>query len=176
MDFARALALVDSFTAAAAVPTVLIGGLAMAAHGLPRTTFDLDLAVDGDRQDELIAFLEANGYRTLHRSSGYSNHLHSEPELGRIDLVYLRGATRDAVLGAARTQPGPGGKPIAVIAPEHLAAMKVLAMKNDPSRTFAEMADIRFLLSLPGVDRTAVERQFARHGLERRFRELVETA
>ena len=176
MDFARALALLDGFTAAASVRTVLVGGLAMAAHGLPRTTFDLDLAVDGDRQDELIAFLEAKGYRTLHRSSGYSNHLHSEPALGRIDLVYLHGATRDAVLGAARTLAGPDGKPIAVVAPEHLAAMKVLAMKNDPSRTFAEMADIRFLLSLPGIDRAAVERQFTRHGLERRFRELVDTA
>jgi len=176
MDFTRALALVNGFTAAAGIRTALIGGLAMAAHGLPRTTFDLDMAVDGDRQDELIAFLETEGYRTLHRSAGYSNHLHREAALGRIDLVYLRGATRDAVLAAVRTLPGPAGTQIAVAAPEHLAAMKVLAMKNDPSRTFTELADIRFLLSLPGVDRTAVERQFIRHGLEGRFRELVETA
>jgi uroporphyrin-3 C-methyltransferase len=31
--------------------------------------------------------------------------------------------------------------------------MKVLAMKNDPERTFQEMADLQFLLRLPEIDR-----------------------
>lgn len=30
--------------------------------------------------------------------------------------------------------------------------MKVLAMKSNPRRTVKEMADIQFLLELPGVD------------------------
>jgi hypothetical protein len=42
------------------------------------------------------------------------------------------------------------GTTLLVPRPEHLAAMKVQAMKNDPSRTFQDLADIQALLSLPG--------------------------
>lgn len=59
--------------------------------------------------------------------------------------------------------------------PEHLAAMKVLAMKNDPTRTFQELADIRFLVTMPGVDRVEVKSYFDRHGLEERFDDLEKT-
>jgi hypothetical protein len=59
--------------------------------------------------------------------------------------------------------------------PEHLAAMKVHAMKNDPERSLQEMADIRFLLTLPGVDRDAVRERFERAGLADRYREIEAT-
>jgi hypothetical protein len=49
--------------------------------------------------------------------------------------------------------------------PEHLAAMKVLAMKNDPSRTFSELADIAYLTRIPGVDRESIAAEFDRHGM-----------
>jgi len=50
--------------------------------------------------------------------------------------------------------------------------MKVLAMKNDPSRTFQEMADIQALLRLPGVDKGEIKGYFERHGLGKKFEEL----
>jgi hypothetical protein len=50
--------------------------------------------------------------------------------------------------------------------------MKVLAIKSDPSRTFQDLADIRFLASLPGVDHEEIRRQFERHGLLDRYRDL----
>ena len=53
--------------------------------------------------------------------------------------------------------------------------MKVLAMKNDPGRTFQEMADIQLLLQVPEVDRGAVRAFFAKHGMEDRFDELERT-
>ena len=43
--------------------------------------------------------------------------------------------------------------------------MKVTAMKNDPGRTFQEMTDIRFLLTLPGIDRPKAESYLERAGL-----------
>ena len=60
-----------------------------------------------------------------------------------------------------------------VPAPEHLAAMKVAAMQSDPERAFQEMADIRFLLGLPGVNREQVRGYFVQHDLEESFRELA---
>ncbi|MBI4916657.1 MAG: hypothetical protein HY825_12485 [Acidobacteria bacterium] len=42
----------------------------------------------------------------------------------------------------------------------------------DFARTFQDLADIRFLIDLPGIDREEVRGYFARHGLEARFDEL----
>lgn len=153
----------------------LVGGLAMAAYGLPRMTLDLDLAVDGACQDDLVRHVEGLGYRTLHRSSGYSNHVHSEARQGSVDFVYVRGGTAESVFAEIRAVPGPGGETVSIPSPEHLAAMKVLAMKNDPTRAFQDLNDIRHLIRVAGADRGRVREQFVRHGLEERYRELEKT-
>lgn len=59
--------------------------------------------------------------------------------------------------------------------PEHLIAMKVLAMKNDPERVFQELADIRNLMLLPDIDREMIREYFRKHGLEARYDELERT-
>jgi hypothetical protein len=150
-------------------------GLGMAAYGLARTTFDVDLVADGDKLDEVMALMEGNGFETLYRSRGFSNHLHPDRDLGRVDIVYIRDRTREQLFAAAREVPGPGGRTLLAPKPEHLAALKVAAMASDPGHTFQELDDIRFLLTLPGVDRDEVRRFFARHGLEGRYEEVVAT-
>ena len=44
--------------------------------------------------------------------------------------------------------------------------MKAFSIKNDPSRTLRELADIRTLLDAPGVDKSEVNSYFERYGLE----------
>jgi hypothetical protein len=56
--------------------------------------------------------------------------------------------------------------------PEHLAAMKIQAMKNDPERTFQELADILFLMRLPGIDKMEVRDYFERQGLMDKYDEI----
>ena len=175
MDFAGELAATASELERLGARWAVIGGVALAALGMPRTTLDLDLACDADAQDGVVAFLESRGFATLHRSPGYSNHLHAEPRRGRIDVVYVRAETADQLFAGCRQLAGPAGLSMPVPRPEHLAAMKVLAMRNDPSRTFQELADIRFLLLDPAVDRELVREHFVRHGLEHRFDELLRT-
>lgn len=175
MHFAAVLDLIADFLDARQEPWAVVGGVALAAYGIARTTLDLDLAVDARSQEPLVAFLEVAGYQTLHRSAGYSNHLHADPERGRVDLVYLRGDTSRRVFEQARVFRGPAGRPIRVPRPEHLAAMKVQAMRDDPSRTFQEMADLRALLARPDTDRDEVRAHFERHGMRNRFDEIVAT-
>lgn len=172
MDFERALRLIGDFLDQRGEPWALIGGLGLAALGFPRTTVDLDVVVTAAGQDELIGFLQAEGYVTLHRSAGYSNHEHPDPARGRIDCVYVRGETAEKLFASAQRVSGPAGRELLVPKPEHLIAMKVLAMKNDPERTLQDMADIRLLIALPGVDLEEVRAAFARHGLSERFDEL----
>ncbi len=44
--------------------------------------------------------------------------------------------------------------------------MKAYSIKHDPERTLRELADIRVLLDVPGVDREEVKSYFVRYGLE----------
>ncbi len=150
----------------------LCGGLAMAAYGLGRTTFDVDLVIEAAAQDEMIDLLERRGYETLHRSAGFSNHRHGDPRWGNVDLVWVRGDTAAALFAGARRLPGPGPRPWPVVSPEHLAAMKLHALAHDPTR-FEDWGDLRYLLALEGVDRERIRREFARRGWEQRYEELL---
>ena len=126
----------------------VVGGIALAAYGLPRLTLDLDLVVEARAQVDLIQF---PGIPRVQDASSVERLLQSRPcrsDVG-IDRLHLR-QRRDeprAVL-KLRSLPGPVALPCRCLA-EHLVAMKVTAMKNDPGRTFQEMTDIRFLLTLP---------------------------
>jgi hypothetical protein len=173
MDFARAHRLVADFLRDAGAPCAVIGGVAVAAYGYPRLTLDLDIVTQAAFQDRLVAFLERQGYRTLHRTSGFSNHVHADEGLGRVDVMYVGGRTAELLFANTRATLGPGRAPIVVPRPEHLIAMKVHAMKHAPERTWQEMLDIAHLVTLPGVDRQVVQREFERAGLASRWEELA---
>jgi hypothetical protein len=89
LDFATVLGTVSGFLEEKGFRHAVIGAVALAAYGLPRTTVDLDLVVEASAQEDLMRFLESHGYQTLHRSSGYSNHRHQDSHWGSIDFVYV---------------------------------------------------------------------------------------
>jgi hypothetical protein len=128
-------------------------------------TLDLDVVTEVAAQDALVAFMELQGFVTLHRSSGYSNHRHSDPSRGRVDFTYVRGETAEKLFASARELPGPGGRSILVPKPEHLIAMKVQAMKDAPQRTWQDLVDIAYLFRLDGVNRDEVRQYFESAGL-----------
>lgn len=171
MDLAAVIGEVGGFLDREGIPFAIVGALALHSYGYSRATNDVDLLVGADAQPSLITFLEHRGFETLHRSEGYSNHLHPDPAFGRLDVVYVDRATRDKIFAEARRAPL-GGRTMAVPKPEHLAAMKVHAMRNDPGRVFQDMADIQFLVKLPGVDREEIRRYFEDAGQLERFHEL----
>ena len=152
-------------------PYAVIGGVRLGGYGMTRHTFDLDLVVDAGVQTELVAFMESVGYETLYRSTGYSNHLHAEQDRGRVDFVYVRDTTSRKLFDAVRHVDGPAGARIPVPSPEHLIAMKLVAMKNDPTRTFQDLADIRTLpRSTAWSNRTAPTTSFSSSFPARRSR------
>ena len=175
MDFANALRIIGSGLEDAESPWAVIGGLALAVHGAGRLTLDLDIVTEYSVQDRLVSYLESLGYRTLHRSRGYSNHVHSEGEKGRIDVVYVEGATARALFSEADLREILPGLEALVPRPEHLVAMKVLAAKNDPARRLQELADIAELLRARGIDPGVVRPYFERHGMIDAWEEIRES-
>lgn len=175
MDFGRVLKTVAGFLEEKDFRYAVVGGFALAAYGLPRTTLDLDFVVESAIQESLIQFVESFGYRTLHRSTGFSNHKHADPLWGRLDFIYVNEDTSRELFSGCRQLPGLRDRTIPVPRPEHLIAMKVSAMKSDPGRTLKEMTDIRFLLKLPGVDHHKAKSYFDRQGLGDRLDEIKRT-
>ena len=165
MQFDEVLRTWQRFFEAESIRYALIGGLAMQAWGRSRFTKDADFAIARRDHSLVVAHAESLGYETLHVSTGYSNHLHSEPALGRIDFMYVDDATADKLFDRAVVKPLLGDISIPVASPEHLAMMKVIAIKNNPPRAAFEGEDIRLLLSVPGVDREAVAEYFESQGM-----------
>ena len=143
----------------------VVGGYALLAHGIQRATFDIDWVVEESAQDGVIELLEGLGYETLHRSSGYSNHLHRVADFGRLDFVYVDERTASLIFDTAELREILTGVKVPVPRPEHLAAMKAQAIKNDPERKLQDLADVRSLAALPGVDRDEIRDHFDRLGL-----------
>ncbi|MBN2319814.1 MAG: nucleotidyl transferase AbiEii/AbiGii toxin family protein [Acidobacteria bacterium] len=174
MNFEKVLKEIGQFFEQEGTAFAIIGAFALHAYGLTRATRDLDFVTDIQVQEKLIRFLEELGYETIHASKGYSNHLHTDPAKGRIDFVYISGETSRQLLGSAIKNMMVGKTAIPVPRAEYLAAMKIQAMKNDPERTFQEMADIQFLMRLPGIDRNEIKGYFEKQGLLDKYNEIKE--
>jgi len=174
LDYAAVLEAIRDHLAERDVAVAVVGGWALNSYGGGRTTFDLDLVVPAAAQAELVTFLESLGYETLHVSAGYSNHLHGETSWGRVDVVYVRGTTEEEIFACATERTVFPGHRALVPAPEHLVAMKVTAMKNDPSRRLQDLADIRALLELTGIPPESVRPSFVKQGLESEYEEITD--
>jgi hypothetical protein len=172
LDFERILREVAKFFEREGFNYAIIGAFALHAYGRSRATRDLDFVAESQAQQNLIAFLETMGYETLHVSSGYSTHLHRDPAMGRLDFVYVSSGTSQQLFGSAQRLLVLPGMSVPVPRAEHLAAMKIHAMKNDPKRTFQEMADILFLMQLPGINKMEIRRYFEKQGLSDRYDEI----
>ncbi|MCX6864679.1 MAG: nucleotidyl transferase AbiEii/AbiGii toxin family protein [Verrucomicrobia bacterium] len=142
MDFATVLSRVVTALDAQGVHYALIGGMAMALHGLQRTTLDLDFILllgDLAAADQI---LRSHGYHREFHSENVSHYLGDDPTLGRIDLLH---AFRDPTLGMlerATRLPWPDGTAVPVVSLEDLIGLKVQALVNDPSRHGRDWADI----------------------------------
>lgn len=171
MDVARVLRLVGPFFEGRGEPHAVVGGLALLALGAPRATFDADLLARRTSRDDLVRFLEANGFRTLSVSAGFSSHQHEDPALGRVDVIYVSGSTADAVFSGCSLRSIAPALEVPVPRAEHLVAMKVQAFAKDRER-FSDLSDLQFLLGLPGLDMGEARGYFEGAGLSEYFERL----
>jgi len=173
MNFRKVFHLLIDFFIREEIDYALIGAFAMKAYGYVRATQDIDFLVDGMEQSTIIEYLESLGFKTIYRSDGYSNHAHGLPGLGRIDFVYVKGATAEAIFSGTRNLLILEDLKVSVVSPEHLAALKIFAMKNNPDRSLRDMADIKYLLGLSGTDAEMVKGYFEKYGQLEKFHEIT---
>lgn len=172
MDAARLLDLLRPHLETCGARWMLAGGFALAAYGSTRATADLDLVVDDAARPALVPRLAQEGFETLFDSEGFTNLLHPDPALGRLDLIWVEGTTARKLFAAVSERPGPGGLLVPVPKPEHLVAMKVRAIQGRATRALRDGPDLAFLLSLPGIDENEAREPFLRAGLDELWESL----
>lgn len=171
MNFKSILEALEEFCAKQRVEFALVGAFGLAAYGLQRDTKDLDLMME-ERSGPIVGrFLESLGYETLQRTHAFSIHHHPLRKMGRVDLLLVDEATALEVLRRARPRPLLG-RTVLAACPEHLAAMKALAIAQDPTRMHKDLGDVQFILKLPNVDREEIRRHFERYNLGDRYDEI----
>jgi predicted nucleotidyltransferase len=89
--------------------------------------------------------------------------------------VYVEAETASKLFSQTKPASIIGDFSVPVVRLEHLIALKVFAMKNDPQRSFREMADIQQLMSLASanVDIDEVRGYFEKYGQLEKFHELT---
>jgi hypothetical protein len=175
LDFARVFDRLAQLLDERGHPYAVVGALALHAWGHSRATFDLDLVTASPAQAELVALLGGLEYETLHLSPGYSSHQHAVADWGGVDVVYVDAETAGLLFPVCPKRLALGAREAPVPRAEHLAAMKVQAMRNDPSRILPDLADVQYLLRLPGTDRAEVRGYFEKAGLPQWYDRLIES-
>ena len=172
VDAERLLQVVTSACERAGTRWAVIGGIAMNAYGYARATVDFDVVAEERHRERLVAELVGAGFTVLSDVEGFTNLLHADAALGRLDVMWLEGETADRVLERAHPIREGGGLTVPVPAPEHLAAMKVRSIQSQPTRVFRDGADLQHLLTLPGLDHNEVRGYFEKAGLGELYRKL----
>ena len=173
MKFKKTFQLLIDFFERERIDYALIGAFALKAYGYTRATQDVDFIARQKDQKKIIINLESLGFETLYSSTGYSNHLHPLSGLGRIDFVYVKGDTAESIFKEAVRILLFDDLTVPVVKPEHIVALKVFAMKNDPDRALREMADIKELLSLPEINLQEVQKYFEKYGQMEKYYDII---
>ena len=155
----------------------LIGGLAVATWGSPRSTEDIDLLAELAQSPELEDAMRAEGWRVSWHRGGREDPI---PLLLRLESVHVGPkidvicATRHwerAILDRAVQVTLPGGRRVPVVTPEDLIVLKLLA--GGPQ----DLIDVADLLTrcgpMPELEGRAAERGVL--DLLRRVRETIQT-
>ena len=120
---------------------LLIGGQALAAYGYARQTIDIDIMVDDADQGILVKLLMHIGFKISAQSENSLRFAHAEIPILEIDALLLdRGTFR--LLYEAGTPMLAEYEQMRVPAPLHFIALKLHAIKNNPSRELKDISDV----------------------------------
>jgi len=139
MEIQDTLTLATTALTQANVSFALIGGFALAAHGVVRATQDIDLLVDGKKRDFAKTALVKVGFNAIFENAEV---MHFSGK-GQLDLLM---ANRESTLDMLQRARPIREFPVSVVAAEDLIGLKIQAYKNDSKREFQDKADIQALL------------------------------
>jgi len=147
MDFALVFKFLSETLKRENIDFALIGGFALQAAGVTRTTLDIDMLILSSDSPKIKKIMLAHGYELIHESEDVLNFVSKKFELGRVDFLIAHRKYSLAMLQRAEEKPVFQGKVIIkVLKAEDQIGLKVQSSSNDPKRYHQDMADIRSLV------------------------------
>jgi len=147
MSLKQAILQIHSLLESASIDHALIGGFALAVHGINRATGDIDLLVNEVDRERLVHALNQKNYRIVAESVEV---LHFSGEV-RLDVLLARRPISREMLERAEKTELLGS--IKYLGAEDLIGLKIQAYCNDRRRQLQDKSDIQFLLKkYPDLD------------------------
>lgn len=175
MDFEKVLGIIIKRFDEEKISYGLIGGFAIGALGISRSTIDLDFLVNKDDLNKIEQVLRAVGYESVFKSENVAQYVSPTKIMGEIDfLLAFRGPSLKMLANAINIDIFDGKYKIKVIKPEDIIGLKLQALVNDPERLAKEYADIEALMKQHDkqLDWSAIEEYFGIFNKQDKFSEL----
>jgi len=173
MDLRKVLSLLAGEFAGRGVPYALIGGFAMGALKVPRSTIDLDFLVPSESLVTIEAIMLGLGYKKVYSSENVSQYVSPSPELGEVDFLHaFRPISRKMIEDAGTARVFGNEIEIKIAKAEDLIGLKIQAIANNPDRFYRDNADIEELLKTLNVDWDKLKVYFELFDMADRYAEL----
>ena len=147
MDFEKVFEIILKEFEKKDIHYALIGGFAMGAHGILRTTMDLDFLVDSRDLLKIKNIMKDYSYNCAFESENVSQYVSDLDIFGEIDFIHAFRKTSLTIIKSSKKLPIFEGKfKINVANPEDIIGLKLQALVNNPSRETREYADIEDIM------------------------------
>jgi predicted nucleotidyltransferase len=146
----------------------VIGAYALYAFGYVRATKDIDFVTRIQTQPRITGHLESLGFKTIHSSEVFSNHLHPIGNT-RVDFMYVDNHTADILFKKAQKKILFKDCAIPVVSPEDLVAMKLFSASHNEERRFKDLADVKELSKVAKIDPHTLKKLFVKYNMEKYF-------
>jgi hypothetical protein len=175
MDFKLVFEQLISFFHENNVRYALMGGFALGAHGVVRSTVDIDFLIHQDDLSNVDSFMNELGYECRYSSENVSQYTSSDTLMGEVDFIHaFRESSVKMLERAEEKSVFNQTESLKVLKVEDLIGFKVQAIANDESRRNLDLADIESLMRMHNVslDWVTMESYFSMFGFSELFEEL----
>lgn len=147
MDFTTVFRFLIAEFSRRKIDFALVGGFALQAAGVTRTTRDIDLVILSQASPVVKELMLSHGYTLAHESGDILNFIGKDFALGRVDFILAHREYAVTMLKRAKESPVLNGNfTVKVISPEDIIGLKVQACANDPARLRQDMADVEAVI------------------------------
>jgi Uncharacterised nucleotidyltransferase len=134
------------------LPFLVMGGLAVSAHGYGRHTADIDLLAQSARREEWKKLMAGAGYQVFQEQGPFTQFSPVEAESWPVDIMFVNEETF-AKMNAEGVEAVVQDTQLRIPSVEHLIALKLHALKNTNSRRgLKDLLDVASLVEANHID------------------------
>ncbi|MBL8025542.1 MAG: nucleotidyltransferase [Fibrobacteres bacterium] len=158
------------------VTPILVGGYAVLAYKVERSTFDIDFMLTIEQWSKIENDMLAAGYSYINKSDSFIQLKNKQQQLRDLDFILCDNNTFVKILKDSKTTTIAGSN-FLLASPLHLIAMKLHAISQNPQREFKDFNDIIQLIVINKIDirNKDIEKLFSRYSSDLYQKLLTQT-